>query len=220
MVDSYLRNPFVYFAFVHFRWRSLVMISNVSEKPFHVRRKEVIVFYGEFSIDSSIVSIYFGMLLLLLPTCGSTYAYILGFLLNIFWILNMALLSLFEYFGSRCPGETWVVIFHSTRNTHCSIPIKWWAGRIISHSYMFVCVTTPTGFLVLKGFWIFKSVTNYSSTSVMFKLGSSYLNNHLCICVVVNLTARPSYATDSLTRGGRGHGRLHGQHHSACQPHS
>jgi len=110
------------------------MISNVNEKPFHVRRKEVIVFYGEFSIDLSIVSIYFGMFLLVLPTCGSTYAGSLGFLLNIFWILNMALLSLFEYFGSHCPGETWVVIFHSTRNTHCSIPITWWAGRIISHS--------------------------------------------------------------------------------------
>jgi len=178
------------------------------------------VFYGEFSVDSLIVSIYFGMLFLPLPTCGSTYAGSLGFLLNMFWILNMALLYLFEYFGSRCPGETWVVIFHSTRNTHCSIPITWWASRIISHSYMFVHVTTPTGFLVLKRFWIFKSVTNYSSTSVTLKLGSSYFSNHFCICLFVNLMARPSYATDSSTRGGHGHGRLHGQHHSASQPHS
>lgn len=178
------------------------------------------VFSGEFSVDSSIVSIYFGMLLLLLPPCGSTYAGSLGFLLNMFWILNMALLSLFEYFGSHCLGETWVVIFHSTSNSHCSIPITWWAGRIISHSYMFVCVTTPTCFLVLKGFWIFKSVTNYSSTSVTLKLGSSYFNSHLCIYLVVNLMSRSSYATDSSTRGGRGHGRLHGQHHSASQPHS
>lgn len=159
------------------------------------------VFYGEFSVDSSIVSIYFGIFLLLLPTCGSTYASSLGFLLNMFWILNMTLFSLFEYFGSRCLGETWVVIFHSISNTHCFIPITWWATRIISHSYMFVCVTTPTGFWVGKGFWIFKSVINYASTFVTLKLGSSYFNNHLCICLVVNLMARPSYATSSSTRG-------------------
>lgn len=42
------------------------------------------VFYGEFSVDSSIVSIYFNILLLLLPACGSTYASSLGFLLKMF----------------------------------------------------------------------------------------------------------------------------------------
>jgi len=44
MAVSYLRNPYVCFVFVRFRWRSLVMISGINEKPFHVRRKEIMVF--------------------------------------------------------------------------------------------------------------------------------------------------------------------------------